>query len=167
MENFIIKIHFKNKFVLICVESEDAVRMFLGSYDNKIDKKGRIAIPFQYRDQISPKAVICRDVYCKNCLRLYPEDAWLKFTEKINALPQADGDTVKRYVYSGSCNVTFDAQERTLIPAKLRKHAQLESSVTFVGMGEVLEIWDTATWDGVDEAFDTDEIAGIAAKYNL
>ncbi len=141
--------------------------MFLGSYNNKIDKKGRLAIPFQYRNQLTDSAVICRDIYGKECLCLYPEDAWEKFTEKVNAMPSVVGNELKRYLYSGSCNVEFDAQGRVLIPAKLREHAHLESAVAVIGMGERLELWNADAWTGEDETYSPADIADIAAQYNL
>lgn len=141
--------------------------LFLGAYNNKIDKKGRLAIPFQYRNQLSDSAVICRDVYGKSCLCLYPAEAWEKFTEKVNALPSAEGNRLKRFLYSGSCNVEFDAQGRTLIPAKLREYATLEGEVAVIGMGERLELWNANMWSAEDESYAPESIADIAAKYDL
>ncbi len=141
--------------------------MFLGSYNNKIDKKGRLAIPFQCRNQLGESAVLCRDIYGKECLCLYPESAWESFTESVNAMPSVEGNRLKRFLYSYSSNVEFDAQGRILVPLKLREHAHLESGVAVIGMGERLELWNEDAWAAEDESYDAEDIAEIAAKYNL
>ena len=94
------------------------------------------------------------------CLFIYDEKEWAKLEEKITNLPLSNSNARKfsRLLLAGATACEVDKQGRILLPANLRKHANLEKDVALVGVGARIEIWDQATWDDVND-YDVDEMA--------
>ncbi len=138
--------------------------MLFGGYDHTIDKKGRIAIPAKLRDEFGESFMICRGIYGKNCLCVYPNEQWDRLVEKIGKLPAAKSSAVKRYLYDGAFSVEFDSQGRILIPAFLREFASLESEAHIIGMDTNLEIWNKDLWQKESAESTPESIASIVEE---
>lgn len=82
----------------------------------------------------------------QSCLRLYPYDDWCEYEEKLVAEADVDPDVQDfvRLVVSGATEAPIDKQGRVLVPQYLREHAHLEKEVTLAGVGQMVELWDTA-----------------------
>ncbi|GIW69972.1 MAG: hypothetical protein KatS3mg101_0719 [Patescibacteria group bacterium] len=50
-------------------------------------------------------------------------------------------------MYSGAAEVVLDPQGRLVIPSNLRAYAGLGKSVTVIGAGDHIEIWNLETWE--------------------
>ena len=125
---------------------------FRGKFDYTVDDKGRINIPAKFRKVLNPTAaetfVICRAP--ENCLRAYPQDMWEKYEQEISSRPETP-ETVRfqRLLYNTVTDSTLDAQGRiTLSPLQI-KTAAIAKNVTLIGMNGFVEIWDTATYNGL------------------
>ena len=72
------------------------------------------------------------------------QDRIEKLSESIDSLgPFEDKrDYFATSVLSESINLNFDSEGRVSIPKKLLNHAKIKSSVVFVGLGKVFQIWD-------------------------
>ena len=120
--------------------------MLMGSSDNRIDSKGRLVMPAKFRSQIG-ETVVCT-VGLDNCLAVYPMDAWNAYLQKLQSLPFTKGQARQfmRTLLSAAEELPVDGQGRILIPAKLRKYAQLEDQVVVNGVNDHLEIWNSTKW---------------------
>lgn len=122
--------------------------MLKGEYSHNIDPKGRLIVPAKFRDDLGEHFVITKGM--ENCLYAYPENEWIAFEEKLTALPTTTDKKARAFAYffqGSAVDGDLDKQGRTLIPAVLRNHANLEKEVVFIGMGKRAEIWDKAKWD--------------------
>ena len=135
--------------------------MLYGGYDHSIDKKGRLAIPSKLRDGLGETFMICRGIYGKRCLCVYPTAEWEKLVEKIGQLPAARSSVVKRFLYDGAFSVEFDSQGRILIPAALREFASLETEAHIIGVDSNLEIWNKDEWNKENREYTPETIASI------
>ena len=51
--------------------------MFLSTYENKLDKKGRVSVPASYRSYLSNigyNGVICYPSFNNQCIEAWPQD---------------------------------------------------------------------------------------------
>ncbi len=56
--------------------------------------------------------------------------------------------------FSAAYDLEADRQGRVLLPASLRRYAQIGESVVTAGMGNFLEIWDKEAWLRESELLD-------------
>ena len=138
--------------------------MFFGGYEHSIDKKGRLAIPSKLRDGLGSSFMICRGIYGKRCICVYPQEQWDELVEKIGQLPSAKSSVVKRFLYDGAFNVELDSQGRVLIPSTLREYACLDSDAHIIGVDTNLEIWNKDLWLKENEEYTPESIAAIVEE---
>lgn len=120
--------------------------MFIGEYSNKIDDKGRLAIPVKFRPDLAGGAVITKGL--DGCLFVYPLPVWQRLAERLTTLPlsAANARAFARHLLAGAVEVEPDAQGRVNLPAYLRQFAGLGAEVIVAGLYDRLEIWSSASW---------------------
>lgn len=126
--------------------------MFLGTYQPKLDDKGRLILPAKFRDALEGGLVVTRTQ--ERALAVYPRAT---FEAKMTSLLTAPS-TVKqvrdyqRMLMAGASDEVPDRQGRVTIPAALRNYAGLERDVVVIGAGDRAEIWDAEAWKQYSEA---------------
>ena len=63
--------------------------MFLSTYENKLDKKGRVSVPASFRSYLSNlgyNGVICYPSFNNNCIEAWPQDRIEKISNAIDLL---------------------------------------------------------------------------------
>ncbi len=131
---------------------------FIGTYECKIDVKGRILIPSALKKQITISSengfVIKRGLF-NNCLELYPFDQWKLVMNKIDQLNRFNKkniDFIRRFT-AGVKMVDIDTSGRLLIPKDLIKHACIRKDIVLSAAVNILEIWDKNLYEEIiDEA---------------
>lgn len=119
--------------------------MFIGDYTGKIDAKGRLIVPSQFRKycQEDETFVVKQNIYDK-ALDLYSGKAWkeevTRFTEKLNPYNRAHAVLLREY-YRGTAEVCLDGSGRILIPKRLLEFAGIAKMVIIAGVGEKIVIW--------------------------
>ena len=141
--------------------------MLFGEYQHNIDKKGRIAIPSKLREELGEEFMICKGIYGKECLCVYPMDKWNALVEKIGQLPSAKSSVMKRFLYGGAYSVEFDTQGRILVPSALREYAKLDVNTYIVGMDTNLEIWNAELYKQENAQYTPESIASIVEELNF
>ena len=68
----------------------------------------------------------------------------------------------KRFFMSGATECEFDKQGRILVPASLRKYADLQKDVVLTGMDTRIELWSAEKWD-VENDMDDEDMEAVAA----
>ncbi|HIW22205.1 MAG TPA: division/cell wall cluster transcriptional repressor MraZ [Candidatus Dorea intestinavium] len=137
--------------------------MLKGEYNHNIDAKGRLIIPAKLRDDLGESFVITKGM--ENCLYVHPIEQWKAFEEKLNGLSTTTNKNARdlAYFFQGSAvDGELDKQGRTLIPQTLRKYANIDKEVVFIGMGKRAEIWDKEKWMQKNAQVE-DSIENIAA----
>ena len=121
--------------------------MFLSTFENNLDKKGRVSVPSSFRAYLNSmgfNGFITYPSFNNAALDACAQDRIEKLSESIDSLgPFEDKrDYFATSVLSESINLNFDSEGRVSIPKKLLNHAKIKSSVVFVGLGKVFQIWD-------------------------
>lgn len=98
---------------------------------------------------------------------MFPQSEWDAILKKFSEMPLVESREISRYFFSGATDAVPDSQGRILIPPKLRNHAKLEKDVTFIGLNNRVEMWNTDAWNRVNDAIDEDLVEQQMAKLGL
>ncbi len=123
-----------------------AESVFQGTSALSLDGKGRISVPARHRDALGELSAnqLTLTRHPAGCLLVFPRPAWVNFRERLMGLPmQADG--WRRLFLGSAVDVDIDSS-RVLVPPELRHAAGLDKDVLLLGMGQRLELWDTARY---------------------
>ena len=126
--------------------------MFLSTYENKLDKKGRVSVPASFRSYLSNlgyNGVICFPSFNHNCIEAWPQDRIEKISNAIDSLNpfEEKKDFFATSILSESTSLQFDNEGRIIITSKLLKHAKIKNSILFVGQGKTFKIWEPSNYE--------------------
>ena len=141
---------------------------FIGDYTVRLDPKGRLSFPAAFKKQIREALqdgfVLKRDVF-EPCLIMYPMEEWERQNKIIRARTNPYNKEHARFLrmfFSGTAEVSLDANNRMLIPKRLLDYAGVGVEVVMAGQSGKIEIWASEKYGGVS---DVDEnFAAMAEK---
>lgn len=125
-----------------------------GIYQHSIDAKGRLFIPARLREELGDTFYVTLSM--EKCLSAYSSESWDRFYEKTKTMPKA-GQIKMRPLFSHASRCDLDGQGRILLSQSLREFAGLSKSVTVVGVGDCVELWDSEAWAAKDAIETTPE----------
>ena len=118
-----------------------------GEYQHTIDAKGRLFIPAKLREELGDVCYVT--LSSDPCLSVYSTKEWDIFCDKLRALPAIESRSL-RLVFANTAKCEVDAQGRILIPQKLRDFVHLKKNATFIGNGNVAEIWPSEVYEQLE-----------------
>ncbi len=126
--------------------------MFLSTYENKLDKKGRVSVPASFRSYLSNlgyNGVICYTSFNNQSIEAWPQDRIEKRSNAIDSLNpfEEKRDFFATSILSESINLQFDSEGRISLSAKLLKHAKIKKDMIFVGQGKTFQIWEPTIFE--------------------
>ena len=126
--------------------------MFLSTYENKLDKKGRVSVPASFRSHLSNlgyNGVVCYPSFNNQSIEAWPQDRIEKISNAIDALNpfEEKKDYFATSILSESINLQFDSEGRISLTLKLLKHAKIKNSMLFVGQGKTFQIWEPTLFE--------------------
>jgi MraZ protein len=134
--------------------------MFLGTFQLKLDDKGRLSIPARYREilhqkyQTAPQPTDPELILSSIGPRIsaYPRSEWEWLADALaeaTALPGLHQDARDLYnmLFGNAAECPIDSQGRVLIPPHLRTKVKLNSEVTIIGLNRYFDIWSRPAWE--------------------
>lgn len=128
--------------------------VLVGTHVNKIDRKGRVSVPKQFRDVLlapNPRFV---GIY------LFPhfkapaiEACGEEFMSRISSsvgqfnLFSVEQDDMAKLVLGSTHQLPFDTEGRVVLPPALLNHAGISDEALFVGQGERFQIWNAESYE--------------------
>lgn len=130
----------------------------IGTYDCKVDAKGRLMMPSGMKKQLlavlEDGFVLRRSVF-QPCLELYPISEWqtvMKKVNKLNRFKKKNNDFIRRF-NAGARRVDIDASGRLLIPKDLTSFAGISKNIVISPAVNIIEIWDKDRYEkAIDDA---------------
>ncbi len=130
------------------------MRNFIGTYECKIDDKGRLKVPSSLIKQMEgfeEKTFVVKRSVFQPCLEVYPMKAWDKLMEKINKLNRfvkKNADFIRMFT-AGVKTVELDNAGRLQISKDLTLYAGFTKDIVVTSAGELFEIWDKDAYEKV------------------
>ena len=126
--------------------------MFLSTYENKIDKKGRVSVPSTFRSHLNSmgyNGFITYPSFNHPALEACSQDRIEKLSNTIDSLNpfEEKRDYFATSVLSESESLQFDTEGRVSLSNKLLKHANIKSNILFVGLGKTFQIWEPKNFE--------------------
>jgi len=118
------------------------------NFEYKIDSKGRVFIPASMREELGE--VFHVTISNENCLNAYSMKSWERFRTRVEEMPMRKQPMMRPF-FSNAKKCELDAQGRFVLPQKLRDRIGVDKEVTVVGMGTLVQFWDTETFRAINE----------------
>ncbi|RBP98685.1 division/cell wall cluster transcriptional repressor MraZ [Bifidobacterium aemilianum] len=121
--------------------------LLLGTYNPKVDAKGRMALPAKFRSQLGSGMVMARGQ--ERCIYLLPQEEFRRIAMQIQRTSMGNKAAREylRVFLSGAVDQDPDKQGRILLPQMLRDYAHLGKDIVVIGVGTRAEIWDRESWE--------------------
>ena len=130
--------------------------LFLSSYENRLDTKGRISVPASFRASVNNEkfaGVVLFRSFTNNCIEgmsMSRMEQMAAATDKMG-LFDSELDDLTAMLFADARQLAFDVTGRIVIPADLLKHAGITDRAVFVGRGNSFQIWNPDAFHNVQE----------------
>lgn len=140
----------------------------IGTYECKVDAKGRLMVPAPIKKQLTPVLqegfVLKRSVF-QRCLELYPIAEWNKQMEgldKLNRFVARNNEFIRKFT-AGVKFIEVDTNGRLLIPKDLLSYAEIDKDIVLASAIKIIEIWDKEKYENSVLSSD-DDFADLAEE---
>ncbi len=137
---------------LLEVRNKNDMNTFIGNIEARLDSKGRIFVPAQYRKilaEMGSSHIIMRRDTDNACTIFYPEHVWQqKVSQLRNALDEwePEDQLILMQFMSEAEILDMDSQGRVLLQKKHLEMIGAEQDVLFVGMLDRFALWNPTTF---------------------
>jgi MraZ protein len=117
--------------------------MFSGNYAYKVDEKGRMPLPRQFREQLKREKGGIITECTEKCIAIYSQVGWDKRVKEVSSkrMPPADRRKLNRAMFGNAFVIHFDGQGRITLPGELRDRTEITYGTIVIGCGDRIEIW--------------------------
>ena len=126
--------------------------LLVGQHTNRIDRKGRVSVPKQFRDYYQAKGGFS-GIYVYPSPKLSAiEGCDEQFMDRVTAslddlaLFSDEQNDLAAVVLGSAHALLFDPEGRIVLPADLVAYPGLDGEATFVGRGSTFQIWNPAAY---------------------
>ncbi len=121
--------------------------LFLSTFTNKVDRKGRVSVPSPFRAALSTQdfqGIVLFKSYKLPALEGSGLNRMALLSESVDQLDLfSEGqDDLAATLFADACQLSFDSDGRVLLPEEMRHFAKIEESAAFVGRGATFQIWE-------------------------
>lgn len=126
--------------------------LFLDTITNKVDAKGRVSLPADYRTIVKELSteIVCYRSLTSPCIEGCTEDLLEKLATDIENSTDFFSETqddLTNLIFGDAKRFTFDSTGRIMLTEKLLKHAEITDVAVFVGKGRKFQIWSEKNWE--------------------
>ena len=120
--------------------------LFLSSYANKVDKKGRVSVPAPFRAELEHLNGFVAFPHTEHaCIEGWDRGRMAQLADVMDDYsPLSEEYDALAYLLGRARELPFDPEGRVTLPAYLLESAGITDSVVFIGRGKSFQIWDPA-----------------------
>lgn len=128
------------------------VFLFMDTIINKVDAKGRVSLPSDYRAIVKDleSEIVCYRSLSLPCIEGCLEETLDKLATDIEDSTDFFSETqdnLTNLIFGDAKRFTFDSTGRIMLSEKLLKHADITDTAVFVGKGRKFQIWNPKNWE--------------------
>jgi len=132
------------------------VALFLSTFVNKIDRKGRISVPASFRVAVAGQSfhgVILYRSHKHPAIEGCGIGRMEQLASEVDSLDRFSEaqDDFAAAIFPDVRQLAFDGEGRIILGDDLRQHAGIEAEAAFVGRGPVFQIWHPAQFEILQE----------------
>jgi MraZ protein len=126
---------------------------FSGNFSNKLDAKGRVSIPADFRSVLAPPGskarIVLRPSPLHPCLEGCTEAHFQALTDRLDTMDpfSAEYDDLATELHGQTIKLDLDDDGRTVLPLSLIAEYGFSGTVKFIGLGRTFQIWEQAAGD--------------------
>lgn len=125
--------------------------LFMDTITNKVDAKGRVSLPSDYRAIVKELSteIVCYRSLNAQCIEGCLEDTLDKLATEIENSTDFFSETqdnLTNLIFGDAKRFAFDSTGRIVLTEKLLQHAQISDTAVFVGKGRKFQIWNPENW---------------------
>ena len=126
--------------------------LFLGTTTNKVDAKGRVSLPSDFRALLKDQntVIVAYRSFITNCIEGCTAERMETIfaeIEKSHDPFSEEQDELTNLIFADAQEFNFDSTGRILLTEKLLKHAGINDKAVFVGKGSTFQIWTPEKWE--------------------
>ena len=123
--------------------------LFLSTYTNKVDKKGRISVPATFRNAIADQSFQGIVVFRSNkyeALEGFSMDQMQELSARLDEFDSfsQEQDDLATTIFAEATPLPLDGDGRVVLPKELADYAGITENACFVGLGPKFQIWEPA-----------------------
>lgn len=120
--------------------------LFLSTFVNKVDKKGRVSVPAPFRAALAGQSfagIVAFRSYKFPALEACGADRMERLSRSMDDLElfSQEQDDLAATIFADSRQLPFDSDGRIVLPESLAQHADITEQAAFVGRGPMFQIW--------------------------
>lgn len=122
------------------------VGVFLSTFVNKVDKKGRVSVPAPFRSalgELATHGIVALPSSKYPCIDAFSFAKVEEISRSIASLDlySDDADDLALTMFAEAQQLAFDGEGRVMLPQTLAEHAGIADQAAFVGLGAFFQIW--------------------------
>jgi MraZ protein len=120
--------------------------LFIDTFINKIDRKGRVSVPASYRAALAGQVfqgIVGFPSFKHPAIQCSGMDWMSSLTSKVGEVDlfSDEHEDLTASVFADAKQLAFDGEGRIMLPESLAQHAAIGEAAAFVGRGTYFEIW--------------------------
>ncbi|MCV6599556.1 MAG: division/cell wall cluster transcriptional repressor MraZ [Alphaproteobacteria bacterium] len=128
------------------------MKLFLSTYINKIDKKGRVSVPASFRSALKDEnfnGIILFKSHKKEALEGWSYSRIEQISESLDNYDvfSEEQDYLTTAIFSESQQLSFDKDGRITLPSTMIEYLGITDKIAFVGLGKTFQIWNPDNLD--------------------
>jgi MraZ protein len=123
--------------------------IFLSTYENKIDSKGRVSVPAAFRAvlEVQSQPLIITRSLTDDCLQGQGAARMQQIVEVLDTMDSLSPEVAMlQAMLAHAQEMKIDSEGRILLPEEFLSFADLGTTLMFVGIGRLFEIWNPETY---------------------
>lgn len=123
--------------------------LFLSTYTNKVDKKGRVSLPASFRASLADQPFQGVVVFKSNTYDALEGFSMSRMEELSSRIDHFDmfspeQDNLATAIFAESMPLNLDGDGRIILPKELLDFTGITENACFVGLGPKFQIWEPA-----------------------